>query len=98
VPGSALLDGAVRYFVVQAVDVYSVGDHTLYVGGVEYCESSDAMDRRQPLHLTETGRQRKSHHRYTDDTTPPQDTPLIGVTIVRPDNMGTQLVSRSHTA
>jgi flavin reductase (DIM6/NTAB) family NADH-FMN oxidoreductase RutF len=39
--GASLLDGAIAYFVVQVVDVHSAGDHTLYVGTVEYFESRD---------------------------------------------------------
>jgi flavin reductase (DIM6/NTAB) family NADH-FMN oxidoreductase RutF len=36
-----LLDGAVACFIVRVVDVHSAGDHTLYIGQVEYFESSD---------------------------------------------------------
>jgi flavin reductase (DIM6/NTAB) family NADH-FMN oxidoreductase RutF len=39
--GTPLLDGAVAYFVVRVVDVHSAGDHTLYIGTVEYFESRD---------------------------------------------------------
>jgi flavin reductase (DIM6/NTAB) family NADH-FMN oxidoreductase RutF len=39
--GTALLDGAIAYFVVRVKDVHSAGDHTLYVGFVEYFESRD---------------------------------------------------------
>jgi flavin reductase (DIM6/NTAB) family NADH-FMN oxidoreductase RutF len=37
--GASLLDGAIAYFVAQVADVHSAGDHTLYVGAVEYFES-----------------------------------------------------------
>jgi flavin reductase (DIM6/NTAB) family NADH-FMN oxidoreductase RutF len=39
--GASLLDGGIAYFVVQVVDVHSAGDHTLYVGTVEYFEARD---------------------------------------------------------
>jgi len=39
--GAALLDGAVAYFVVRVRDVHSAGDHTLYIGAVEYFEHRD---------------------------------------------------------
>lgn len=34
-----LVDGAVACFVVRVIDVHSAGDHTLYIGQVEYFES-----------------------------------------------------------
>ena len=37
----ALLDGAVAHFVVKLTDVRLAGDHSLYVGVVEYFESRD---------------------------------------------------------
>lgn len=37
--GTALLDGAVAHFVVKVVDVHPAGDHTIYVGRVEYFEA-----------------------------------------------------------
>jgi flavin reductase (DIM6/NTAB) family NADH-FMN oxidoreductase RutF len=39
--GTSLLDGAIAYFVVRVEDVHPAGDHTLYVGSVEYFESRD---------------------------------------------------------
>jgi flavin reductase (DIM6/NTAB) family NADH-FMN oxidoreductase RutF len=39
--GMPLLDGAVAYFVVQVYDAHPAGDHTLYIGRVEYFESRD---------------------------------------------------------
>ena len=39
--GTVLLDGAVAYFAVRVVDVHPAGDHTLYVGSVEYFEFRD---------------------------------------------------------
>jgi flavin reductase (DIM6/NTAB) family NADH-FMN oxidoreductase RutF len=39
--GAVLLDGAVAYFAVKVVDVHPAGDHTLYVGSVEYFEFRD---------------------------------------------------------
>lgn len=39
--GAALLEGAVAHFVVKVADVYAAGDHTLYIGMVEYFESRD---------------------------------------------------------
>lgn len=39
--GAVLLDGAVAHFAVSVVDVHPAGDHTLYVGRVEYFECRD---------------------------------------------------------
>lgn len=39
--GAVLLDGAVASFAVRVVDVHPAGDHTLYVGMVEYFECRD---------------------------------------------------------
>jgi flavin reductase (DIM6/NTAB) family NADH-FMN oxidoreductase RutF len=39
--GTVLLDGAIAHFVAKVVDVHSGGDHTLYVGSVEYFASRD---------------------------------------------------------
>lgn len=39
--GAALLDGAVAHFVVRVVDTHPAGDHTLYVGLVEFFECGD---------------------------------------------------------
>jgi flavin reductase (DIM6/NTAB) family NADH-FMN oxidoreductase RutF len=39
--GTVLLHGAVAYFVVQVVGAHPAGDHTLYVGLVEYFEFRD---------------------------------------------------------
>lgn len=39
--GTALLDGAVAHFVVRVVDTHPAGDHTLYVGLVEFFECGD---------------------------------------------------------
>ena len=39
--GTPLLDGAVAYFAVKVADVHPAGDHTLYLGLVEYFESRD---------------------------------------------------------
>ena len=39
--GAVLLDGAVAYFAARVVDVHTAGDHTLYVGMVEYFECRD---------------------------------------------------------
>lgn len=36
-----LLEGSVAYFVVQLFDAHPAGDHTLYIGRVEYFESRD---------------------------------------------------------
>jgi flavin reductase (DIM6/NTAB) family NADH-FMN oxidoreductase RutF len=36
--GVALLEGAVAHFVARIVDIYSAGDHTLFLGEVEYVE------------------------------------------------------------
>ena len=36
-----LLEGAVAYFVVQVIDAHPAGDHSLYIGRVEYFESRD---------------------------------------------------------
>jgi flavin reductase (DIM6/NTAB) family NADH-FMN oxidoreductase RutF len=37
--GIPVLDGAVACFVVRVVDAHAAGDHTLYLGKVEYFES-----------------------------------------------------------
>lgn len=37
--GIPLLDGAVAHFVVRVIDVHPAGDHTLYIGRVEYFET-----------------------------------------------------------
>jgi flavin reductase (DIM6/NTAB) family NADH-FMN oxidoreductase RutF len=39
--GIPVLDGALAHFVVQVTDVHPAGDHTLYVGQVEYFEACD---------------------------------------------------------
>jgi flavin reductase (DIM6/NTAB) family NADH-FMN oxidoreductase RutF len=39
--GVPLLDGAVAHFVVQVMDAHPAGDHTLYIGRVEYFEAYD---------------------------------------------------------
>ena len=33
-----VLEGALAYFVVKVIDAHPAGDHTLYVGQVEYFE------------------------------------------------------------
>jgi flavin reductase (DIM6/NTAB) family NADH-FMN oxidoreductase RutF len=39
--GVALLEGAVAYCAVRIFDIYPAGDHTLFVGKVEYFEHND---------------------------------------------------------
>lgn len=39
--GVPLLEGAVAYFVVRIVDPHPAGDHTLFIGEVEYFEARD---------------------------------------------------------
>jgi flavin reductase (DIM6/NTAB) family NADH-FMN oxidoreductase RutF len=39
--GIPLLDGAVAHYVVHVIDVHPAGDHTLYIGQVEYFETYD---------------------------------------------------------
>lgn len=39
--GVPLIGGAVAYFVVRVIDVHPAGDHTLYIGHVEYFESRE---------------------------------------------------------
>jgi len=39
--GVPLLDGAVAHFVVRVMDAHPAGDHTLYIGLVEYLEAYD---------------------------------------------------------
>ena len=39
--GAALLDGAIAHFSVKVVDIHPAGDHTLYVGLVEYSKYRD---------------------------------------------------------
>ena len=37
-----VIEGAAAHFIARLVDVYPAGDHTLYIGHVEYFESRDA--------------------------------------------------------
>ena len=39
--GMPLLEGAVAYFVVRLIDAHPAGDHTLYIGRVEFFEFRD---------------------------------------------------------
>jgi flavin reductase (DIM6/NTAB) family NADH-FMN oxidoreductase RutF len=39
--GVPLLDGAVAHFVVETIDAHPAGDHTLYIGRVEFFEVYD---------------------------------------------------------
>lgn len=39
--GAMLVEGAIACFVVRAKDAHAAGDHTLYVGTVEYFEHRD---------------------------------------------------------
>jgi flavin reductase (DIM6/NTAB) family NADH-FMN oxidoreductase RutF len=39
--GVPLLEGAVAHFVVDVIDAHPAGDHTLYIGQVEYFEAYD---------------------------------------------------------
>ena len=39
--GTVLIDGAVAYFAVRVINAHPAGDHTLYIGLVEYVESRD---------------------------------------------------------
>jgi flavin reductase (DIM6/NTAB) family NADH-FMN oxidoreductase RutF len=39
--GIPLLDGAVGHFVVRVIDAHPAGDHTLYIGEVEYFEARE---------------------------------------------------------
>ena len=39
--GAMLVEGAIACFVVRVKDVYPAGDHTLYLGTVEYFEHSN---------------------------------------------------------
>ncbi len=39
--GIPLLEGAVAFFVVRLTDIHPAGDHTLYIGQVEYIESHE---------------------------------------------------------
>ena len=39
--GMPLIADAVAYFVVEVIDAHVAGDHTLYIGRVEYFESHD---------------------------------------------------------
>ena len=39
--GIPVLEDALAYFVAQVIDVHPAGDHTLYVGQVEYFEARD---------------------------------------------------------
>jgi len=36
-----VLEGALAYFVVEVIDIHPAGDHTLYIGQVEYFEARD---------------------------------------------------------
>lgn len=39
--GTVLLDGAVAHLAVKVVDTHPAGDHTLYIGAVEYFQCRD---------------------------------------------------------
>jgi flavin reductase (DIM6/NTAB) family NADH-FMN oxidoreductase RutF len=39
--GTTLLDGALAHFVLKVSHTHPAGDHTLYVGSVEYFEYRD---------------------------------------------------------
>lgn len=39
--GIPVVDGALAYFIVQVIDIHPAGDHTLYIGQVEYFEALD---------------------------------------------------------
>jgi flavin reductase (DIM6/NTAB) family NADH-FMN oxidoreductase RutF len=39
--GIPLVDGALAYFVVHVIDLHVAGDHSLYIGTVEYFESRE---------------------------------------------------------
>ncbi|MEQ1948217.1 MAG: flavin reductase family protein [Bryobacteraceae bacterium] len=41
--GMPLIEGAVAYFVVNVVDAHLAGDHTLYIGEVEYFEAAESL-------------------------------------------------------
>jgi len=53
-----LIEGAIAHFVVEVVNTHAAGDHTLYIGKVEYFETFD----RRPL-LFYAGRYEQLHNR-----------------------------------
>lgn len=42
--GVPLLENAVAHFVVRVIDIHPAGDHTLYIGHVEYFESRESRE------------------------------------------------------
>jgi len=39
--GMPVIDGAIAYFTTKIVDMHPAGDHTLYIGEVDYIECND---------------------------------------------------------
>jgi len=66
--GMPLLAGAVAYFVVQVIDAHLAGDHTLYIGRVEYFEADDG----RPL-LFHAGKYQQLRSEKAKPTAYPQD-------------------------
>lgn len=58
--GVPLLSGAVAYFIMQLMDTHPAGDHTLYIGRVEYIDTNGG----RPL-LFHTGKYRRLHAEET---------------------------------
>jgi flavin reductase (DIM6/NTAB) family NADH-FMN oxidoreductase RutF len=60
--GAPLLEGAVAHFAVRIVDIYPAGDHTLFVGKVQYFEHREDKPllfyagKYQQLHTQSQGR------------------------------------------
>lgn len=63
-----LLEGAVAHFVVEVIDAHLAGDHTLYIGRVEYFEAHEG----KPL-LFYAGQYQRLFAEKTKPTLWPQD-------------------------
>jgi len=66
--GVPLLEGAVAHFVVEMMDAHPAGDHTLYVGRVEYFEAHEG----KPL-VFYAGQYQQLHAEKTKPILWPQD-------------------------
>jgi len=72
--GVPLIVGAVAHFVVRKVEAHPAGDHTLYIGEVEYFESGD----QKPL-LFHAGRYRHLRDEKATTHWPEDDFSLFSI-------------------